>query len=668
MKSLFKDKSVCNLFWLSVLTMIESLQVLIIVVLVFSFIPIKMADITHGVGAQVLQFFKPEREITFYRFFIVLSMVGMGLAVWFLRTSLSFNSLTKQLKSLIIVDGALVVVQLFFTFKILQYDDPSWARFMLYVTLGLSLLSRIFWPEVKDKLIHWRVKAIVADAIVLFIVILGLMINDMTDALARIRVWDSFNHWDQWLMVKGIPGSYAQVLTGAIVLTIMYYLLVYVFARRWLNNVMLAGAAVLLMVKLQMFNTGVSPLVWLTPERTPLRFLLDVLVFFCLWQHGVTGQKHWLWISSCVCGLALAYVLDTGIYLTAAFTVYIITLMINPDLRNLVMEHIRLWRVPFVIAVLPWGIMFMVVVCGHGLKALTADYWIALVHPYALMLNGVGALPFWDCLKDRNFFAFFAGFAIVIFLVGALLFNAAYGIYAGCRQAVFRVFLSVYGLGLFLPFAWHSSINYYYLCAVPLVLLMADIVNQGLKRIHDLKRKQGLEHLIWLLCAIALFSNMLFTYYPNVFRLASTNWSAERADYSANYNFKEDAALIDQYAPFGNKALVISSFATGMMRVANRLGFFDEPVLNSVPLNGNNFGGLVTQDKAGVLKLLDQWKNNLPPYVFVERKLTMSSMAAAFKNASLGWSAVMEFLESHYEPVLPLSKTEGRWLMVYKIK
>ena len=88
--------------------------------------------------------------------------------------------------------------------------------------------------------------------------------------------------------------SYEHVMAVMVMGTILYYLAWYFLIRRWLGS-MIAGIAVMLLaIKWQMFHTGVFPFVFTYGSATPMRFVYDVIYFWCLWMHIKTGHKKWL--------------------------------------------------------------------------------------------------------------------------------------------------------------------------------------------------------------------------------------------------------------------------------------------------------------------------------------------------------------------------------------
>ena len=151
-KTIFKDLVSRNIWYLSLLVFVLSLQVLIVVVFVYQFIPIPMDPITKGVPASLLQFFKPNRNHLFYHVFVATAILGQALALYLYRQRLAIADLKGEIRQFLICETCWVSWQLFAVFKILQYDNPFWARGLLYAGFAAALLGKIFWPEISRGL------------------------------------------------------------------------------------------------------------------------------------------------------------------------------------------------------------------------------------------------------------------------------------------------------------------------------------------------------------------------------------------------------------------------------------------------------------------------------------------------------------------------------------
>jgi hypothetical protein len=194
---------------LTLLVFVLSMQVTIVLVFIYQFIPLKMDPITKGVPSALLELFKPNRNHFFYHAFIATAIIGEALALYIFRKRLELPELAGEIGEFLICETVWVSWQLFAVFKILQYDNPPWARDLLYAGLTAALLAKIFWPELQRglKRLHvWLGKDMpavwfyLADSGIVFILLSILLIPDTEKALARMALADNNAHFDQWLM------------------------------------------------------------------------------------------------------------------------------------------------------------------------------------------------------------------------------------------------------------------------------------------------------------------------------------------------------------------------------------------------------------------------------------------------------------------------------------
>jgi hypothetical protein len=132
-------------------------------------------------------------------------------------------------------------------------------------------------------------------------------------------------------------------------------------------------------------------------------------------------------------------------------------------------------------------------------------------------------------------------------------------------------------------------------------------------------RQRVVKLILVLIAAIGLFTNFLFTYYPNIFNLAGENWEQEKSAYRADFNFDNDADLVRQWVLPGQPAAIVSGFATEILLQADRAPFF--------------------YSVATVMGQLDQSK---PAQVFIDKRILSISGNPAI-------DALMGYLKAHYQ-------------------
>jgi len=185
------------------------------------------------------------------------------------------------------------------------------------------------------------------------------------------------------------------------------------------------------------------------------------------------------------------------------------------------------------------------------------------------------------------------------------------------REKLFIIPVSVYGLGVYAHFLWHANINEYYMVPLPLVGCMCFWATQCLNGMAPF-RQRVVKLSFALIAGIALFTNFLFTYYPNVFNMAGGDAQQEKSFYRANFNFDNDADFVRHWVLSPQRAALISSFTTEILLQADRAPFFYSN-----------------------LTLMNQLDEGQPGQVFVDKRIL-----GVTGNA--GIDALINYLKAHY--------------------
>ena len=208
-KDFFKDPVSRNIGYISALVFVVALQVLILLVFMYQFIPLTMAPAAGGIPSTLLKLFHPNRNYFFYHAFVATAIIGQAMVLYIFRKRLGVPELAGKIREFLMAETVWVVWQLFAVFKILQYDNPQWARILLYAGFAAALLAKIFWPELKRGLKLFKVwlgqdiPALwrrLADGGIILILLSAIMIPDGERALLRMAMVDHTNHFNQWLM------------------------------------------------------------------------------------------------------------------------------------------------------------------------------------------------------------------------------------------------------------------------------------------------------------------------------------------------------------------------------------------------------------------------------------------------------------------------------------
>lgn len=657
-KDFFKDPVSRNIGYISALVFVEALQALIILAFVYQFIPLAVAPAAGGIPSTLLKLFHPNRNYFFYHAFVATATIGQALGLYIFRRRLAAPQLAGKIREFLMAETVWVVWQLFAVFKILQYDNPPWARILLYTGFAAALLAKIFWPELKRGLkvvkvwlgqdipALWRR---LADGGIILLLLSAIMIPDGERALLRMAMVDHTNHFNQWLMTPlwayhkaltpalqffaplnwgalvlvhalvSLAGglTYVHVVGVLCLLAVVYYTVFYYFLRFWLG-ILPAIFGVLLAVKLQMFHMGINPLIWVYPDQSVLRHTLDVAVFFCLLVYARGGGELFLLLSSIFIGVSLGYVFDTGVYMLGALYVYLGVLLAFKDTRCRLCSTPAAWRKILGLAVLPLVLMVIVLRMFLGSVVLHREFWMETFKDIPRWLNGWEAVSIFSCLSGRNFFAFFASFVPPVIYAGGSAWAVSMVYFRRwSREKLFIIPVSVYGLGVYAHFLWHATINEYYMVPLPLVGCMCFWAVQCLKGMAPF-RQRVIKLIFVLIAGIALFTNFLFTYYPNVFNMAGGDAQQEKAFYRANFNFDNDADFVGHGVLSPERAALISSFATEILLQADRAPFFYSN-----------------------LTLMNQLDEGQPGQVFVDKRIL-----GVTGNA--GIDALINYLKAHY--------------------
>lgn len=695
-----------NIVAYSALIFIWSLQIVIVLAVIVSFIPIKLNSFVYTILPLYLDQVRPHRQLELYMAFIGFGIMAQIGGMIFLKKQLEDHGLAKALWPFVLMQAVWVLIESSAAFKIFVFGSPPWAKWLLYLSILGWLLNTIFWPEFKryQKItLDWLLQPANAirasrwfDGIIVIGVLILLWPTDITKLLAHIFVWDNCFHLDYFVMSPGwaylhgvaidvdvnsnynvlIPAflstiakyaggfNYENVLRWIIIGTLTYYVAVWAFLRGWLKSSLLAAFGLLLAVKLQMFHWGVLPVLWRFPSATPVRYLFDLLPLFFVYKHSISGREKYLWLAAAASGLMMAYMMEVGIYLTIAFDAYLLMILTLPQMRGKFFSGLEDTGKILGLVVMPFVAAFMLLGMVEGQGVWTKEFWVNNTDYARLFLHGFQSLHIWDGLKDRQFFAFAMAFIIptvyvlTIMIVGSLL-------YLNQTEALqmLVVYICVYGLGMYHYFIYRSAVTSYDVVSIPFVLVVCFWIQQILKPISLLWRRIILSLLV-LLTLSALMTSYLFTYYPNALNLAGFDLGPELAFYKKEFNFDTDAALIDRLTAPEERVAVISSYETKILMQAERKPFFYYfPMIYPEPMGNLDFKGteLLTFDR--VRKTLAQLDNSRPEYVFIEKKLFSGQLAPAYYQQYQTLTTLIRYLYQRYEPM-----DQGQYLLVLKRK
>lgn len=701
-----EDRETLNIVLFAVWALLEALQLLVVVVFIFSFIPIKPHPFVETLFPIHQKGVLPEREMFFYRLFVFSAMAAQGAGLFMFRRRLKDGSLSASLAGLSAVNLFWLFVQGFCVFKIIVLQNPVWARYLFYAALAGAVLTRVFWSEIlnwrtylyEQFLQRKRTLAWERGWDVLFVVFVGILIfvPDMDKVLARMFVRDQFYHIDSFVMAPAwaraqgltlnvdviseysmvIPAvfsflakfmgglNYHNITALLITVTILYYAGLYAFLRQWLGSLLMASCGVLLAVKLQMFHWGVSPMIWQFPSATVVRYVFDLPVLWLLWQHCRDPRVNYLWAAGLLCGLAMAWMQDTGLYLLLTFYVYITVDFLTSGLGFKAFQDRKSLTAGAGLFLVPLLMGFFVLALFQGPAVLSREFWANSVEFIGLFLNGWGALPVYDGLKERQFFAFFMGFIIPVVYVGTLIFMGTLCFLKKIeRRNLFVPILCVYGLGLYHYFINRSAVSSYYVVCIPFVAVICFWF-QEIVSLWGTRMARNIKAAALVAVTGALMTSYLFTYYPNMLGLAAFDWEPEKKAYKEEFDFEKDAALIRKLTGVQDRVALISSFETKILMDAGRKPFFYYfPLIESNHMKLASFRGTYLHTYARMQKTIAQLQEGKPEYIFVEKKLFRRQLPKEYYQYFQTLNILVSYLEENY-----VAADEGLYLMAVKRK
>ncbi len=699
------DEDIYGIFLSVLLTIAVSLQILIVVAAIFSFIPIKLDSSLDTVLPQVLALFRPEREMAFYQFFVALTVMVHVTVIALFKDRWRDPAFQRSLKQFLVMEYIWIGLLVFAVFKILIYKGPLWAKILFYVVLTLSIAGKVFWIELKvvsPKIWRWLIRLRAQprfvrawDVLFIVVVLVFLWVPDPQAALGRIVALDQLFHLDMFLVspalaqLKGavlnvdvfsplgvavpfLVGKLAQALGGfnyehvlqaLVLLSALYCAGAYAFLRLCFRSIGLAVFGTLLFIKLHFFHAGVAPLIWAFPEHTVIRSLFDLAVLFFLWKHAQGGRFVDLVWAAVALGWSIAYMPDTGLYQTLAFYGYLIVraLLVRGegafafprDLRKL-----------FLTALVPWVIALIILFLFQKTSVFSPVFWQNSGEFMNALWQGIGNTPVYSGLKGRQFFAVVMGLGIpVFFMLSALVISFAVSIREASAKNLWIVALCFYGLGCHWYFVNRSEATLYYAHALPLVVVACFWIDLILKRWSTDARRLGLLVLMSAALAGLLTNNSLISY-PNALNISGHNWSKEKTFFKAQTTFDADVRLIERLTTKTEAVALVSSFATKILSdAARRPLFYYSPVMVSSLMTANDFRGTTIYSTARMFTTLGQLETKKPPLVFIENRLNALAVPKDYENYIQSWLILKNYLTNHYDVI-----EQGQYLQVLKRK
>lgn len=680
---------------------------------------------------------RPKWDLTVYAIFIATAIGAYVSACFFCKEQLKTPRWWRSCLSYLSAEAIVSFLLISAMFKTIIYDNsPMLASRAMWGMLIAAVLIKVFWVELVDFKSRIKLRPLPMDAIAFALIALLIYMPDLDRVLALMFIGEQFHHFDFFVMspgwgalkghlpyvdtisqygvgvpvvwpaiAKALTGSfdYHSVLRVMVVFVILYYFGVYRLLRYWLGSAMLAMIGFLILFRLQMFHTGVSPLVWIYPSTTPLRFGLDIVCLGLLLMHLRTANLKILMLAAAIAGLGPFYMTSTGACLLATFYVY---------LAISFFQQRHKWQVMAATALIPIVMLLVALFLSVGASVVNIKFWANIVEYINFFAHGHagGVLPMYESLKYRHYWIALMAFFLPLFYTAALCTSSAL-VYIGKAKPdhIFIAVLAVYGLLNFQYYVVRSALTSYYMNALPFVFIALFVFYLFLQKAGT-KMQQRLKAAALLAALYALLTNHNFISYPNIVNFSRnpmtdiavaqrypdrqgyfhhlvkyikeedklpvnalghrdegirTEESFKSDDeltqaYLKEFDFKEDAQLIRAYFPEQQPVALISSFETKILMQADRAPlFYHFPLISSQPMTMRSWPNDAAHSPRFLKDTLDQLESAKPQYVFVHKIFIQEQIPFSYSTANGNIVAIMAYIRTHYLPV-----KEGKYLVM----
>ncbi len=702
---------------------------------------------------------RPEWETVIYRSWILAAVMIAAMLCYFLKEQLNKDQTAATLRAWLIIEILMMVPIASSGFQYLSSTfNKTYAQQVLVLLLilswGVSLI--LFYCRKKvwslkpllDFLMGaaW-VKKLVFPLMVLMIAVF-LFIPRPEAVAARCWIGEQNHHNDSFIMgpavahefgarlnmdvisqyglgfvavlqglMKCLGGiSYVHLITVMMLVTIIYYIGWIFLLRDVLGSTALAGLAVVLAIKWQVFHAGAYPIVYTYASMTVLRYAFDVIVFYSIWRHLASGKVAWLVLAGAATGAGIFYMTSEGIYVFAAYLAYLGLLAVGRYVQKDLPQ--AAYTKLIVLGMLPVVAWLLFLFMSVGTSVFQLEFWRNSTEFINYFLSGFGVEPLSKNLQSREFWRFFSGVLMPCIYLISLLIHAG----LACRgrltpRIIFIMTICVYGLGNYHYYIVRSAMTNYAAVALPLAVVIAYWVGEILRCWPG--RISAAQALLWrwglFVVAVALLvSNRLFLSYPNMLNVSrhpmvdsKVAWplpegkpyfnhlfneypaawklevnnlqtSPEGLVVESNFisdegligywkqqtDFKKDASMISALVPPGEPAALISSFEVLILQQAGRKPFFYYfPLVISRPMLMRSWPAVSIYTKTQLAKTVAKIKQERPSYIFMENVFLIQQVPAVYLEQYPALVVLIDIIRKDYQPF-----KQGEYLTALKLK
>ncbi len=721
-----------------------STRLSITLALLLSFFPAE-ASLKGEVYPEWQWIIRPEWETILYRGWVLAAIVIASGFVLGFRKELNDSKATAILWPWFLAEALMLVLAFACGFQ--YWASPfnnALARQALIIVLGLSWGVSLAWVagglkplSIMALLQDWMeaswLKKLVLPAMVAMIVVF-LFIPRPDAVAARCWIGEQNHHNDSFIMapavalelgaqlnmdvisqyglgfvvvvkslMKALGGiTYSNLISVMMLATMIYYIGWLLLLRAVFGCVALAGLAVVLAIKWQVFHAGAYPIVYTYGSMTVLRYAFDLVVFYAMWRHLTQGKVMWLGIAAAAAGFGVFYMTSEGVYVFASYLAYLGLLFCSQRFQQ-DLPIISKGRL-MVFGVLPLAVWLFLLTLLVGQSVLELEFWKNGTEFINYFLSGFGVEPIFKNLQLREFWRFFSGLLVPCVYLVSLLIHLGFMFKGRLTPKIILIMvLCIYGLGNYHYYIVRSAMTNY--AAVSLGMAVVTAYWAGALLNHYAGRMPKLQAFAWrwgiFLVALAmLVSNRLFLSYPNIintsrhpmvdskvawplpegkpyfnhlfneypsaWKLAANNLQSTREELPIERNFisdealvgywkqrtgfKSDAAMISALVPPGEPAALISSFETLILQQARRKPFFYYfPLVISRPMSMRSWPAVSIYTKTQLAKTVKKIRQERPRYIFMENVLLIQQVPAAYLEQYPALMALIQVIRQDYQ-------------------
>ncbi len=732
----------------SLIIFCATVQVWLVLIALSALIPLSNA-LSAVVWPEWQYMVRPERDALLYHCFVALALTAQAIGIWSVRHKLNQPSFLKAIVPFLTAELVWTALMLNASFKMVVYQDrPGLARDAFIFLSAGALISKLYWPELKGRvgrfyqeILSWPF-GFKADLLACAGLIVLLYVPDTKAVLARMFFGDQLHHFDSfmapaWAFSKGavlnvdimteygvgtpvmmawfarlIGFSYSHILWFWMGGTVLYFILCFVFLRRWLGSFALALMGTLLAIKFQMFHSGVTPFIFTFPSATVMRYFWDIIFFLLLLAHLRTLRGRYLFGAAMCCGAQVFCMTTCGYCLTLALVAYLAAFLVLENLRPLVCKNIGQgigFCSYFAVVPLTTGILLQMTQGGH---LWTGEFWNNMQEFNNYFLSGFGLMPMYETIQNKETLAGLMGFFIPVFYMGTFLVTAGL-LYWGKahRDDLMAAILSLYGMAMYHYYLGRSAPTSYYVVCIPYVFILCFWVQRWL----GIFKKERRSLLLLTLAAVIVYSlmtNHTYLSYPNLLNVSRNpivdpllvqplpdgrsyfnqsvskvtedqklpeNSLGERDEgikhekdfktdselkkyFDQEFDFSRDAAMIAALTRPSEAVPLLSGFEIKMLMQADRRPFFYySPILIARPMRMRTFPNSTMYTLAHLKRTMRQLKSTQPEYIFMEKIYLRAPGTKNFQDAYL--AEVLNYVFENYAP-----DQQGRYLVAMKRK